>query len=157
MILDALNAAGHVRLIEFVLDVPAQRSVLAALLQDGVQEGHGVDQQRPGRRRRVIEQILRDVGEGALETGADALRRLVGELNGRLQQAAGEAGVHFGGDPQPEGRVDQLAVHQRVQDLFAEGQIQVTVLQQEPVARRHRIQEQPASVQLLTLSFIIFS
>ena len=55
---------------------------------------------------------MRHVGEGALEAGAHALRRFVGELDGRLQQVDGKVDVALGGDPQPETRVDHL----RLQD-----------------------------------------
>ena len=109
VVLDALDADGQIRLIELVLAVPAEGAVLAPLLQHRVQEGHGVEQHRPRAGHRIVEQVLRHVGEGALEAGAHALRRFVGELDRRLQQADGEVDVHFGGDPQPE-----VVVHLRV-------------------------------------------
>ena len=55
-----------------------------------------------------VEPNLCDAGVGTLESGLDALRWFVGELDGRLQQRDRELRVHLGRDPQPELLVHRL-------------------------------------------------
>ena len=66
------------------------------------------------------------------------LGRLVGELDGHLEQADGEAPVDLGGKPDPEAVVHLLGVDHGLHDLVAEAEGEVAVLQEQPVAARDR-------------------
>ena len=98
-------------------------------LNDSVQEGDRVKEERPRRVVGVVQSILSDVGVRPLQAGPDALRRLVGELDGHLQQPDGEVLVDLGRHPQPEVLVDFLSIDDSLHDLLAELQRQVAVLQ----------------------------
>lgn len=84
MILHKLHAGVVVRGVELVGDVPAQGAELAALLHDGVQEADTVQHGLPLRHVGDIQEVLRDAGVRPLQTRLDALRWLVGELDGDL-------------------------------------------------------------------------
>ena len=58
---------------------------------------------------------LCDASVCPLETSLDTLRRLIGELDGGLQQVDGELGVHLRGNPQPE----LVVAHLRSRNLQA--------------------------------------
>jgi len=109
-------------LIELVGDVPAQRAELASLLDSGVQKGDTVEHWLPAGDVRDVEDLLSEQGVGALEAGLDTLWRLVGELERRLEQVDGEVIVRLGGDPAPEGVVDNLGVQDCLQQLLQESQ-----------------------------------
>ena len=102
MVHHELVAGGEVGPVELVGDVPADGSVLPPLLDDGVEEGHGVQHGRPGGVVGVVQVVLGDVGVGSLHTGSNTLRGLVGELQGHLQQPDGEVVVDLRGEPQSE-------------------------------------------------------
>ena len=69
-----------------------------------------------------------------LKPRPQALRRLVGELDGHLQQRDGEEAVRLGGHPQAEAVVHAVRLSHRVHQLVQEVQAQVAVLQQSPAA-----------------------
>ena len=87
MVLQKLYTGVQIGLIELVRHVPAEGAELAPLLHDGVEEADAVQQAGPLRRRRVLQQVLRHVGERPPQTGPDALRGLVGELDRHLWEA----------------------------------------------------------------------
>ena len=87
MVHHELVAGGEVRPVELVRNVPAQRPELPPLLDDGVEEGHGVEEGGPGLVAGVVQVVLADVRVEPLEARPDALGRLVGVLR---QQRNGE-------------------------------------------------------------------
>lgn len=58
MVLDELHSGIKVRLIEFIRDVPPQRTKLAPLLDSGVQESHGIQHGLPLGPGAHIQQVL---------------------------------------------------------------------------------------------------
>lgn len=58
MVLDELNAGREVSLVKLVGYVPAQWTELAPLLDDGVEEGHRIEQRGPLGGRCVVEEVL---------------------------------------------------------------------------------------------------
>ena len=108
MVLNELHGGGKVRLVELVGYIPAERAELASLLHGRVQEGNAEEHGLPLRQRADVENVLRERGVRALETGLDALRRLVGELDGGLEEIDGELGMRFGSDSAAEGLVDLI-------------------------------------------------
>mmetsp|Transcript_34219 Transcript_34219/g.81574 ORF Transcript_34219/g.81574 Transcript_34219/m.81574 type:complete len:561 (-) Transcript_34219:3549-5231(-) len=104
----------NVRLVPLVPDVPADGAVLAALLHDGVEEGEPEEQLLPrphllvrlGVLLRLVVKVqklaLRHVLVGALDVGAQALRRLVGQLDPGLQHARREHLAGHAAQPEPE-------------------------------------------------------
>jgi len=87
-----------------------------------VQKGDTVEHWLPAWDVRDVEDLLSEQGVGALEAGLDTLWRLVGELERRLEQIDGEVIVRLGGDPAPEGVVDNLGVQDCLQQLLQESQ-----------------------------------
>lgn len=71
-----------------------------------MQEGDGEEEHGPGGVVGVVQGVLRHVGVGALQAGPDALRWLVRELDGHLQEADGEPGVNLRRQPDAEVGVD---------------------------------------------------
>ena len=67
------------------------------------------------------------------------MRRLIGELDGRLQEVDGELGVDLGGQPHPTTTVDVFGVGDRLQQLVQEVQAQVTILEEEPTSISHAV------------------
>ena len=86
MILHKLHAGVVVGGVELVGDVPAQGAKLAALLDDGVQEANAIQHRLPLRHVGDVQEVLRDAGVCPLQTRLDALRWLVGELDGDLRE-----------------------------------------------------------------------
>ena len=71
-----------VRIRELVLDVPAERAELLALLDDGVEEANAEHDLAPLVAQNILlEEGLGYFGEGALDVGAQALRRLIRHLD----------------------------------------------------------------------------
>ena len=128
-----------VRVRELVLDVPAERVELLALLDDGVKEAYAEDDLAP----LVAEHVLLEerrlyVGKGALRVGAQALGRLVGHLDAVLQHRDGKA---LGGHRAQEEPKVLMHGGERLGEplhLLLHGQHprggQVAVLQEDPVA-----------------------
>ena len=75
-----------------------------------MQERYPIQHRFPLRHIGDVEELLGDICVGSLEPGLDAQRRLVGELDGGLQQGNGELGVAFSGDPHSERLVNVLCV-----------------------------------------------
>lgn len=67
------------------------------------------------------------------------MRRLIGELDGGLQEVDGELGVDLGGQPHPTTAVDVFGVGNRLQQLVQEVQAQVAVLEEEPTSVSHTV------------------
>lgn len=76
---------------------------------------------------------------GALQAGADALRRFIRELDRHLQQSDGELVVDLRGHPQTKSVVDVLCLDECIHCLIAERKGEMDVLQQDPPAACHRI------------------
>eukprot|EP00964_Phaeocystis_antarctica_P136255 scaffold100686_cov63-Phaeocystis_antarctica.AAC.1 len=151
VVVHELHAGREVGLVELVRDVEAERPELAPLLHDGVHEAERVEHRLPLRLRDGVEHVLAHPRVRTLEARAHARRRLVGDLDGHLQQADGELGVRLGRDPQAEG-VDGVDEHEHVLlHLREEAEAQVAVLQQDPVARGHALVQQLARRRLLAL------
>ena len=148
MVLNELNGGGEVGLVELVGNVPAERAELAPLLDGGVHEGGAVEHGLPAGDVGDVEHLLGDRGVGALQAGLDALRRLVGELDGGLEEVDGELGIGLGGDPAAELFVDHFGCQDCVQELFQEAETQVTVLQQDPAALCHSLLQQASGMHL---------
>ena len=69
-----------------------------------------------------------------------------------LQEADGELGVLFSGDPQPEGVLNALGLDDVVHHLLHVVQRQVAVLKQQPAALRYALLQHAPGVHLLTLT-----
>ena len=89
-------------------------------LNDSVQEGDRVEEERPRRVVGVVQSVLSDIGVCPLQACPDPLWRFVGELNGHLQQPDRELLVYLGRHPQPEVLVDFLCVDDGLHNLLAE-------------------------------------
>ena len=89
MILHKLDAGVVIRRVELVRDVPAERAELAPFLHDRVQEGHAVQHRLPLVHVADLQEVLLHAGIRPLQTGANALRRLVREFNGHLKSGIG--------------------------------------------------------------------
>ena len=89
MVLHELDAGVEVGCVELVGNVPAQRPELASLLDHSVQEGHAVQHWLPLRHVGDVQEILGDTGICSLEACLHALRRLIGELDGNLENESG--------------------------------------------------------------------
>eukprot|EP01136_Pigoraptor_vietnamica_P000134 Opistho-1_new@25059 len=152
VVLHKLHAREEVRLVELVGDVPAERAELAALLHRRVEERDRVEHRLPERQVVHVEHVLRDPVVRALEARLDALRRLVRELDARLQQADRELRVLLRRDPKAEVLVDLLRHRQRVEQLVHKVEAEVAVLQQHPAARLHELLHQAPRVHLLALA-----
>ena len=85
VILHKLYTGSEVCLVELIGDVPAEGSKLSPLLNRGVQEGHRVQHRLPLGQVGVVEHLLSDPSVRPLYAGLYTLRRLVGELDTRLQ------------------------------------------------------------------------
>ena len=84
MILNKLYAGIEIRRVEFVGDVPAERTELSSLLNDGMQEGHSEQHRFPLRQIGNVEEVLSDAGVGPLQAGPDTLGRLIREFDRHL-------------------------------------------------------------------------
>lgn len=69
-----------------------------------------------------IQLLLRDGRVGPFETGPHPLRRIVGELDGGLEQGDRELGVDLGGDPTPESAVNLFGGKDSVEEFVHEVQ-----------------------------------
>lgn len=78
---------------------PADDPVAAAGDQDGVHEGDGEEKAAVDGRFDDFELVGVEGAEGAEETGANALRGLVGDVEGALKKPGGELVMRGGGDP----------------------------------------------------------
>lgn len=152
MILYELNAGSEVSLIELVGNIPTQRTELPPLLHHCVQEGDGVQQRRPLRLTRVVQEVLADALVRPLQAGSDPLRRLVGELDGHLQETDGELLVHLRRQPQPEGVLDGIRVQHHRHSFRRERKGQMDVLEEDPTAVAHRRLDHVASHHFLALA-----
>ena len=103
-------------------------------LNDCVQKCDGIEQHRPGVMIGVIQSVLANFCVGPLQASPDALGRLVGELDGHLQQTDGEAGIDFGRQPETEIGVNFLCVDDRLHDFITKVQGQVAILKKQPMS-----------------------
>lgn len=107
VLLDIEEGSFQVGVVEFVRDTPAQRTEFTAFLHHRVHETGGEGKGAPGRVFDLIEEVLTDHrGEGLVKTRLQAFRRLVGHLQGGLQESQGEFLVRLRGDPETELIVD---------------------------------------------------
>ena len=136
MVLEKLDTRGEIGGVELVLDVPPDGAELATLLHHGVEVAHDVQQLAPLVEGHRVDHVLADPVVGVPETGAHADGRLVGELDGHLEEADGELRVGLGGDPQPKVVVNVRLLrslgHVRL-NLGHVVQAEVGVLEQHPV------------------------
>ena len=102
MVHDELGAGVEVCPVEFVWNIPAERTKLPPLLNHGVEEGHRVQHVRPGGVVGVVQRILGYISIGSLQAGSDTLRRFVGELEGHLEETDREVFIHLCGQPEPD-------------------------------------------------------
>ena len=134
VVLEKLDTRGEIGGVELVLDVPPDGAELATLLNHGVEVAHDVQQLAPLVEGHRVDHVLADPVVGVPETGAHADGRLVGELDGHLEEADGELRVGLGGDPQPEVVVKLLRLGEVHLDLGHVVQAEVGVLQNHPLA-----------------------
>ena len=80
------------------------------------------------------------------------MRWFVGKFDGRLQEVDGKLGVALRGDPHSKALMDVLGCGDRLQELVQEVQAQMTVLQEQPPSIGHALGQEPAGMDLLTLS-----
>ena len=139
MVLYELDRRREVGLVELVRYVPADWTELPALLDGGVEKGDRVEERLPLRHRDDVQLVLRDKPVRPLQAGLDALRRLGGELDRRLEEVDRELQMRLRGDPAAEGVVNGLGEDDGVEQLFHVVETEVTVVQQDPVAVEHRL------------------
>ena len=161
VVLQELHRRQPVALVELVRHGEADRAELAALLHDRVDEALREEQRLPLGAAEGLEAVLRHPRQRAHDAGADALRRLVGQLDRHLQQADRELGVRLRRDEQPAVVVDDVlgsvvaAQHdaaQHVLELDQERDAQVAVLQQRPLARLPAVLDDLTRARLLALA-----
>mmetsp|Transcript_66951 Transcript_66951/g.173574 ORF Transcript_66951/g.173574 Transcript_66951/m.173574 type:complete len:333 (+) Transcript_66951:1144-2142(+) len=132
--------AGHleVGVHPLVGDVPTDGAELAALQDHRVEEGEAKEQffVLSGLLRAGLVDVLADVLEGTAEVGAQALRRLVRDLDAVLEDWHGEQGRGHAREPEAVLLVDLLRIL-RLLDLLKLAHPagrQVAILQAHPVA-----------------------
>ena len=84
MVLYKLHGGRQIGLVELVGDVPADGAKLPAFLHCGMEEAHAVQHGFPLRHVGDVQLLLADQAVRTLQARLHALRRLVGELDGRL-------------------------------------------------------------------------
>ena len=84
VILYKLDAGVEISRVELVGNIPPEGTEFPAFLHGGMQEGHTVQHGFPLRHVGDVEEVLRHTRVRTLQTGLDALRRLVGEFDRHL-------------------------------------------------------------------------
>ena len=90
MVLHKLNTGVEIRRVEFIRNIPSQGPELPAFLYDGVHEGDAVQHGLPLGHVGHIEEILAKSRIRPLQSGLDALGRLIGEFDSYLLTDIGE-------------------------------------------------------------------
>mmetsp|Transcript_36308 Transcript_36308/g.72230 ORF Transcript_36308/g.72230 Transcript_36308/m.72230 type:complete len:258 (+) Transcript_36308:1248-2021(+) len=132
-----LDGDLKVRVIEVVVDVPTHLAVLAPLLHNSVEEGQDKDARPEGFVRAREEQFLWHLGVGGQHVELEAVGWLGHALDRALQDADRELRVGRRGEPQPELRVERVALPHALDNLveLAKPALhQVAVSEQHPVA-----------------------
>mmetsp|Transcript_20779 Transcript_20779/g.35680 ORF Transcript_20779/g.35680 Transcript_20779/m.35680 type:complete len:340 (-) Transcript_20779:11876-12895(-) len=135
VVLHELHGGAPVPEIVLVRDAPPDGAELAPLLHDRVQVRNGVEHRLPLDAAEVVKEVLRHPRVRPQEPCSHALRRLIGQLDGHLQQPNGEGLRGLCRDPEAELLVDvrRVLLDQHLQQLPQERQPQVAVLGQGPV------------------------
>lgn len=152
MVLDELDSGCEIRLVEFVRNVPSNRTKLPSLLNGCMEEGDNIKEWLPLQHVADVKLVLRDQSIGPLETRLDALRWLGGELDRCLEKVYRKLRVDLGRDPAPERVVDWLGGRDGVEQFVHVVKAQMAVLQQDPATFGHTLQYEAPGVHLLTLA-----
>lgn len=86
MVLNERDARREISLIELVADVPPEWTELSALLHDRVEKRDRVQERWPLHRRRIVQIVLSKCLICSLHARPNALRRLIGEFDCKLQK-----------------------------------------------------------------------
>eukprot|EP00962_Isochrysis_galbana_P004354 scaffold1202_cov110-Isochrysis_galbana.AAC.4 len=149
MVLDKLDRGGEVRMVEIVRKREAEGAEPAAFLHCRMQEHERKEQRLVRGMRNSAQHLLGDHGIGSFELCFDSRRRLVGYLDGNMQNAYGKLIVWLGSKPQLKvGRHLAEASHACPQ-LVHKLNPQMAVVKHHPLAVRHPLLEQPARHRLL--------
>eukprot|EP00968_Pinguiococcus_pyrenoidosus_P007309 scaffold486_cov254-Pinguiococcus_pyrenoidosus.AAC.2 len=134
--LQEADAGGQVSVVVLVRYAPAQAAVVAALLDDAVQEAQREQQLAPLRRLHALQAVLVHHDRvGPQEPRLQPRGRVVGDLGGHLQQSQGKLFARQRGNKESEAGVDALVqVGQEVLHLHHEVDAQLAILQQDPRA-----------------------